>query len=571
MTSGDESGHARRLSRLSRSLSTKLIVLLVTTMVVIFALLGYLNIRQHRRDLEAATLLSAERMSELIKHSTSYHMLRNDRPALYRMINDMSEQPGVARIRIINSEGKISFSTDTSEVDTFVDKSAEACFGCHAQAQPLTKLNRPDRFRIYKPNGHRVLAIITPIENQPSCSTAACHAHTADQQVLGVLDTHLSLQVADASIARGSNLMLVYTFVAVLLVSTISGLFVWRVVHLPVATLKSATERLRKGELGLQLPVLSRDELGELHQSFNQMSRQLQAAHEEVDEWTRTLEGRVEDKTRDLKRAHEQMLQAEKMASIGKLAATVAHEINNPLSGILTYAKLLRKWTSRQPWDAERQKEVTNSLELIESESRRCGEIVKNLLTFSRSAPMNLQWTDINPILERCIRLVQHQLDLNNIVASFEADAELPKIYCDAAQMEQVILALVMNAIDALPHGGNIRLRSAWRGGEIQLQVQDDGVGITPQQLGNLFEPFFTTKESGHGVGLGLAISKGIVERHQGHIAVESTPGRGTTFTVTLPLDMGEAVQQQNSASRNRSATQEVELVAESKANRGQS
>src|SRR5581483_621559 len=235
---------------------------------------------------------------------------------------------------------------------------------------------------------------------------------------------------------------------------------------------------------------------------------------------------------------------------IGKLAATVAHEINNPLSGILTYAKLLRKWTSRQPWDVERQKEVASSLELIESESRRCGEIVKNLLTFSRSAPMNLQWTDVNLILERCIRLVHHQLELNNVVACIDAQPELPKLYCDSAQIEQLILALVMNAIDALPHGGNLKLRSRWHGAEVQLQVADDGVGIPPHQISSLFEPFFTTKESGHGVGLGLAISKGIVERHHGQIEVDSAPGRGTTFTITLPIDMGEAGQQkQNSRS----------------------
>ncbi|MBV9276995.1 MAG: hypothetical protein JOZ97_02050, partial [Candidatus Eremiobacteraeota bacterium] len=228
----------------------------------------------------------------------------------------------------------------------------------------------------------------------------------------------------------------------------------------------------------------------------------------------------------------------------------------------------LKKWTTRQPWDSERQKEVAGSLELIESESRRCGEIVKNLLTFSRSAPMNLQWTDTNLILERCIRLVQHQLELNNVAAMIDAEADLPKVYCDSAQMEQLLLALVMNAIDAMPHGGNLKLSSRWRGPEVHLQVQDDGMGIAANQIDNLFEPFFTTKESGHGVGLGLAISKGIVERHHGRIDVESTPGRGTTFTITLPIDMGDALQQKKEP-RSRDASAAFELVAEGKAKRG--
>jgi two-component system NtrC family sensor kinase len=532
-----ETGQGVRLSRLGRSLSAKLVALLLGAMVAIFALLGFLNIRLHRQHLEAATLVSAERMSDVIKRSTSYHMMRNDREALYRMINNMADEPGMERIRIINPEGKISFSTDAAEVNTLVNKRAEACYGCHAQAQPLARLNRPDRFRIFKPNGHRVLAIITPIENQASCSTAACHAHPAEQQILGVLDTNLSLQRADASLAEGSGTMLFYTVLAAVVVCWLTGLFVWRLVHLPVKALKEGTERLMRGELGYQLVVQSRDEVGELAASFNQMSRQLREAREEVDHWTEMLEARVEDKTRELKRAHQQVLLSEKMASIGKLAATVAHEINNPLSGILTYAKLLKKWVERDHWDEKRRQEVRSSLELIESESRRCGEIVKNLLMFSRSSPMNLDWAELNTVVNRCMRLVQHQLDLKNVQLQTDLDPDLPKVFCDPGQIEQLLLALVMNAIEAMPHGGNLAARSRWVGPEVQLQVQDDGVGIPEEMMANVFEPFFTTKEGAHGVGLGLAISKGIVERHHGRIEVHSKPGSGTTFTVTLPVD----------------------------------
>lgn len=537
---GVDAGRGRRWSRLGNTLGAKLTVLLLAGMVVIFALLGYLNIRLHRRHLESASLLNAERMSDVIKRATTYHMLRNDRDALYHSISTMGSEPGVVRIRIFNQEGKISFSTAPAEVDTYVDKRAEACYACHAQAQPLTKLNRPDRFRIYKPNGYRVLGIITPIENQPSCSNAECHAHPAEQKVLGVLDTNVSLARADTDLRESSFRMAAYTLVAVILIAVLTGMFVWRVVHAPVNKLKTGTERLASGQLGYQLDIVSRDELGELALSFNQMSRQLREAREEADAWAQTLEARVEDKTRELKHAHEQVMQAEKMASIGKLAATVAHEINNPLSGILTYAKLLRKWLERDNWDANRRDEVRSSLELIESESRRCGDIVRNLLTFSRSSPMNLQWGDLNQVIERSLRLVQHQADLNNVQLQRQLAEDLPQIQCDAAQMEQLLLALIMNAIEAMPHGGNLWVRSRMvpQIGAVQLEVQDDGVGIPKDILPNLFEPFFTTKEKGHGVGLGLAISKGIVERHRGRIDVESTAGQGTRFIITLPVDV---------------------------------
>ncbi|HVP51681.1 MAG TPA: ATP-binding protein [Terriglobales bacterium] len=528
-----------RWQRLGNTLSARLIALLLAGMVVIFALLGYLNIRLHRQNLEEAALLSAERMSDVVKRATTYHMLRNDREALYRSIDTMANEPGVVRIRIFNQEGRISFSSDPAEVNTYVDKRAEACYACHAQARPLTKLNRPDRFRIFKPNGHRVLGIITPIENQPSCSTAECHAHPADQQVLGVLDTNVSLARADTNLRESSLRMLVYTLVAMALIAVLSGIFVWRVVHIPVKKLTAGTERLAHGQLGYQLDIVSRDELGELALSFNQMSRQLREAREETDAWAQTLEARVEEKTRELKHAHEQVMQSEKMASIGKLAATVAHEINNPLAGILTYAKLLRKWLDRERWDAQRRDEVRSSLELIESESRRCGDIVRNLLSFSRSAPMNLQWADLNQVVDRCLRLVQHQTELSNVQLQRQLAEDLPQVQCDPAQIEQLLLALMINAIEAMPHGGNLWVRSRMvpQIGSVQLEVQDDGVGIPADILPNLFEPFFTTKERGHGVGLGLAISKGIVERHRGRIDVDSKPGQGTKFIVTLPVD----------------------------------
>jgi len=519
------------------SVSAKLIVLLLGSLLVIFALLGYLNIRLHRKHLENATLQSAERVSDLIKRSTSYYMLRNDRDGLYHMMETIASEPGIERVRVFDQQGKISYSTDSKELNRNVDKNAEACYGCHSQSAPLSRLDRPDRFRIYA-NGHRVLGIITPIENQPRCSNADCHAHPANQQILGVLDTNLSLARADASITEGTRRMLAYTGVAALLISFLSWLFVWRVIRNPVRTLTEGTEKLAEGELGHQIEVASNDELGELAASFNVMSLRLRGAEQEITSWARTLEDRVEEKTRELKKAHDHVLHVEKMASVGKLAAVVAHEINNPLSGILTYAKLLRKWLDRDPAQLEKKTEIQECLELIAGESRRCGDLVKNLLTFSRTAPMNVAATELNPIVDRCFRLVQHQLDLRGIHCQQDLADDLGLVMCDGAQIEQTILALVMNAIDAMPNGGNLWLSTLAnnRNGEVEIQVRDDGTGIAPDLLPQIFEPFLTTKESG-GVGLGLAIAHGIVERHGGRIEVESELGRGTKFTIHLPLE----------------------------------
>ena len=532
-----EPNHGRWF-RVSHSLSAKLNVLLLTAMVAIFALLGYLNVRLHRQHLEQNTLLSAERISEAIKRGTTEYMLRNDRPGLHHSIQAIAAQPGMERVRIFDRDGRITYSTDPDEQNHVVDKSAEACYGCHAQSQPLARLNRPDRFRIYRNSaGTRVLGIITPIENQPVCSNASCHAHPAEQQILGVLDTNMSLAKADVQLAETSRRMKIYTACALLLIMTLSWFFIWRVVGRPITALKRATEHIASGDLGYQIQVRSEDELAELARSFNGMSSRLESEHNQNLSWTHTLEERVDQKTRELTRAHEHALQTEKMASIGKMAAVLAHEINNPLSGILTYAKLLRKWTDREDIGESRRAEIRDSLDLIASESRRCGDLVRNLLTFSRATPMNLQPTDLNHVIEQSLRLMQHQADLGGIQVQPQLEPDLPLVRCDAAQIEQVLLALIMNAMDAMPQGGNLWIISSSSNHRVQIIVRDDGSGIPAEILPRIFEPFLTTKETGRGVGLGLAISHSILERHNGTIEVQSEVGRGTTFTVTLPVD----------------------------------
>ncbi len=541
---GTEPIRGRRWTQLTDSVSAKLIGSLLAMMFVIFALLGYLNIRLHRQHLEAATLASAERVSDVINRSTTYYMLRNDREGLYHAIQTMADEPGMVKVRILDQQGRVSYSTDPKEVSHVLDKTAEACYGCHAKSQPLTLLNRPDRFRIYRNGGGtRVLGIITPIQNQPGCSNADCHAHPASQQVLGVLDTNLSLAKADEQLKVSTARMLYYTAGAMLIIAVLSWLFVWSEVGKPIKALKKGTEHLARGELGYQIEVRSRDEVGDLAESFNGMSLQLRAANEEIVTWAKTLEDRVDQKTRELKRAHDHVLHVEKMASIGKMAAVVAHEVNNPLSGILTYAKLLRKWVASGQTEHEKREEAIQCLELIAAESRRCGDLVKNLLTLSRTAPMNVQSTDLHAVIDRSLLLVRHQLELGGVQLQLNYAENLPFVPCDPAQIEQVLLVLIMNAIDAMPRGGNLWIKTELSGdeNEIKIQVRDDGAGIAPDVLPQIFEPFLTTKESGRGVGLGLAISRGIVERHQGRIEVESTLGRGTTFTVTLPAQDGDA------------------------------
>jgi two-component system NtrC family sensor kinase len=529
-------------------------------MSLVFGLLGYLIIRLHRWHLEQSTLLNAESVSDVIRRSTAYHMLRNDREALYNTMQTMADQPGVVKVRIFDQEGRISYSTDSAEISHVVDKNGEACYGCHNKSQSLAHLNRSDRFRIYRVGSRqRVLGIITPIENQSACANASCHAHSESQRILGVLDTNLSLAAADVQMVQSTHRMLACMVFALLTVGVLSWVFVWRFVGMPIQKLKHATEWLSLGELGYQIDNNRHDEVGDLARSFNDLSSQLRVAKDESVAWARTLEDRVDQKTKELKRAHDHILHVEKMASMGKMAAVVAHEVNNPLSGILTYAKLLRKWTLAGQVAHEKRDEAVQCLELIAAESRRCGDLIKNLLTLSRTAPMNLELIDLHTVVDRCLLLVQHPLELGGIQLHEDLPEKLP-LNCDPAQLEQVFLALITNAMDAMPRGGNLWLQARFheQQNNIEIRMRDDGAGIPPDVLPKLFEPFFTTKERGQGVGLGLAISRGIVERHGGHIEVQSVLGKGTTFSITLPAAgselglAGAAAKSQNAGTKAR-------------------
>ena len=514
------------------SLSTKLLVLLGLSMALAFGLLGYLNIQLHRRHLERAAEAEAARMSSVIVRNTSYYMLRNQRDGLYHIITELADEPGVLRIRIINEEGRISFSSDTQEIGRLVDDAVR-----HASMQAEISGTARQALRTYREStGERAMAVLNPIQNGPSCSSADCHAHPAEIKTLGYLDMHVSLATTDQNLAESSRQVWLYTMLAIFGVAVLSAGFVRHTLHGPLTELMKGTEHIGAGDLGYQIRLGPRQgELTELASSFNTMSHQLKEARNEINAWTQTLEDRVDEKTRELTGAHEEMSRVERMASIGKLAAVVAHEINNPLAGILTYAKLLKKRESRGP---AANPETIEMLDLIESESRRCGEIVRNLMTFGRPSSMNYEPTDLNSVIDRCVRLVKHQLELKNIELQLDLASNLGPVRCDPGQIEQVLLALVMNAIDAMPSSGTLKLatRKGPSGSDVQVQVRDDGVGMPPEILKNMFEPFFTTKERGRGLGLGLAISRQIVERHQGRIEVKSEPGRGTQFTITLPM-----------------------------------
>jgi two-component system NtrC family sensor kinase len=489
-------------------IGTQIIVATGLTTALAIGALAVSSSRAHRAALVRQVDHSADQLAQTIKSATYHDMLENRRESLKRQLETIGRQPGIKGVRLFNKEGTIVLSSDPKEVGRSVDKRAEACYACHAENSPLAHLEVRERARTFTTaDDHHVLGIIAPIENAKSCSTALCHEHDPQKKVLGVLDVTMSLDEVDQELATSQLRMLLFAAAALVASSVVLFLLNRRLIIRPVEDLVAATRRVAEGDLVTRVPATAAHELGDLGRSFNDMTARL----------TET---------------QRQLTQADKLASVGQLAAGVAHEINNPLTGVLTYASFLLKRADDKP-------EMKEDLEVIVRETKRCREIVKGMLDFARKTPPKRLETSLNTIVERAVAIVTAQLALKRVTIDLDLAEGLPTLSADENQIQQVLVNLLLNAADSMGErgGGKVRVTTRRTAGKETLEalVEDEGAGISQENLKHLFEPFFSTKGA-RGTGLGLAVSWGILESHGGSIDVQSELGRGTCFTVRLPL-----------------------------------
>lgn len=295
-----------------------------------------------------------------------------------------------------------------------------------------------------------------------------------------------------------------------------------RMISVPIRKLVAASRELAAGNLDAQVDTsaYSGDELGELAIAFNTMANKLRERDEELKEFTR-----------------QKIMESERLALIGQLSANIAHELNNPLTGIVTYAYLLLE---KMPKDHPNVK----SVEKIISQADRSKEIIRGLLDFARQRKPDKILTNINTLLQDCVSLVEYQALFHNIVIKKEFQADIPLAKIDPSQIERVIMNIIINAAEAMDGEGQLSIGTRYdrQGRFIEISFTDTGSGITEENLDNIFDPFFTTKEIGHGTGLGLAISYGIIKEHKGTISVTSEEGAGTTFYVRLPVSSDQSI-----------------------------
>ena len=622
-----------KLNRVITKIGLKLIVAVGIVTALIIGVYSFLNTRWQTEVLLTQAEVHANKLSDAIKNSTYSSMLLNKREQIHEIINTVGQEPFIREIRLLNKEGRVMFSSKKELIGEMVDKNAESCYACHTANEPLEKLPIKERMRIYKiyPDSARILGIINPIYNERSCWESDCHAHPRDQTVLGVLDVKICLKDVDKQISDSEFRSIIFALIAIVSLSLIIGFFVRRWVGKPVNELVKATHEVSTGNLNYTIKELGNDELGILAKSFNNM-------------------------TKNLAEARLQLFQSDKMASLGRLAAGVAHEINNPLTGVLTYSSFLLKRVKNN-------KELEEDLKVIVRETKRSREIVKSLLDFARQSVPKKHSANINEIINNAIEVVNNQLSLKHIKLEEHLDSSLPKATLDANQIQQVFINLLVNAADAIgDNGGNISIDTTlislsphgiaqiktavcpkrhdlidnevkingmptikvkvilngnegyinfdpiygkhrhhygieiklskdmqvscpkcnislmekdtscpkcnskvyefevppqgmfrgctnpecdWEKWEavdgaghkdfVEIKISDTGNGITKEDLARIFEPFYTTKGQ-KGTGLGLAVIWGIIDNHNGTINVESELGKGTTFTIHLPI-----------------------------------
>ncbi len=528
------------LARLWNRLGVRLTAVIVPMTLVTIAILLVLVLRVQERYLVGLVVDATNRLTDTIRSSTHYDMLEDRRNDVYRILDAISRQPGIEHVRIFNEEGRVAFSTNRAEIDTYADRRAESCYPCHADGQSIANPGFASRTRVVRREGHRVLAMMMPIYNEPSCSSSSCHVHRADQRVLGVIDLSVSLAPVDEGLTRLRSTTVLIGTLAVVAFGVVIALFAHVQVFRPVDQLVKATRRVAKGDLAHPIAITGQAELGELQRSFNDMAQALAQARAARLQLLESLEQQVRDRTSELQRARERLVQSQKLSSLGHLAASIAHEINNPLAGILTYAKLLIRTLERAGQDdGEAKRDAVKDLRLVQRETERCAAIVRQLLEFAKERPLARTDLMINQIIEEALVLVASQARLANI-ESVKDYQDIPPVNADAGQMRQVIINLIINACEAMPQGGRLDIGTRLGDdGFVEIRIADSGQGIAREHLSKVLEPFFTTKEKG--TGLGLSVVYGIVEQHGGTFAIESEVGVGTVTTIRLPASHGRA------------------------------
>ena len=529
-----------------RTLSTRIAIPAGFFALVSVAALSFYLIQSQREQVLDEVVQGSESIADAVRLTIQHDMRINRRDGVSEMIAAAGEHPRIEAVRVFNKDGRISFSSKPEEIGTVVPRTEPACAGCHSGPVPARDLDPNVRSRTYTDaQGDEMLATIRVIRNEPGCQSSGCHASPSQEPILGLLDVAMSLESAQARLASSTRRAILLSLIAVLLITAVTILIIWRNVHRPLSRMVQATREVAHGSTDLEVPKGGTREIRILGSALDEMVHSLASSKTELEEWAAQLEDRVTEKAQELKEAQYQVVHAEKLASVGLVAAGIAHELNSPLMAINTFAHLVRQRVG----DDEQAQE---DLRMIEKESNRCAAIVRQLLDYSRKHEegAETELCSIRSVIQGALELLKIEIQNEDIDLEVSIPEDLPPVEANEVQLMQIVVNLVMNAIHAMPEGGRLAIRSDTVARSeieevdlpphssdelVRIRVVDTGTGIPPEHLGKVFDPFFTTKPVGEGSGLGLSVSLGLVRSYRGTILVDSDGETGTEVTVLLP------------------------------------
>lgn len=525
------------LHRIGKSLAAKLIFSIAALILIGGGLSWHLLIGNTKKNLIKDAIEDAAAYTDLVRKSTRFSMLTFHRDAIQQTIEEISSRKEIENIRIFDGRGRISYSSMRGEIGNRIDKEGAACGGCHKDSlNPSETLSQSGRWWISDRGGHRVLTFIEPIYNGPSCYATVCHIHLQGQKVLGILQTDFSLASVDNTIRRQTFAITLFAAAFMTVSALVLYMILSRFVLRPVSLISKAMRNVSEGELDQEVSIGSADEMGQLAATFNVMAKDLALARERMENWTMSLEDGIAKKTEELKRSQDKLIQAEKLASLGRLTADVAHEIRNPLTAVGGFARRLNKIAA-----GSKEKEYAG---IMLAEVGRLEKILRDVLTFSRDAKSHLEKNDLREIVQDALKIYEDLFEEQSIKVEIRAEEGIIPVLMDRDQVRQALRNLVNNAIDAMDKGGALTVTAGRE--EIHdvtymfLRVSDTGPGIATEDLPLIFEPFYSTKTSIHGTGLGLSITRKIMEEHGGFIRAENVAGGGSAFTLYFPFQSDE-------------------------------
>ncbi len=531
--------------RFRSSIYSRVVYIITLSSLILFVVFGFLFRSVYEQNLNTVIRQNGNNIGSIVEGSLYHSMLENNKSTLQSTLDIINTMSGIDDVNMYDDNDRLVYSSFASDSSSH---SNPDCISCHSNLQSMFPrkeksykiIDVKSECNMYKnDNSHRHLLIRSPILNEKSCYTSSCHYHKESDEVLGSLIIKMPLADLDNAVRKSSARFYMLAMITTFLLTGALIFFTRVKIKEPLNDLLRASIAVADGNRNTRLEIKPNqlDDMRMVSEAFNDMLDNLQSATEELRNWSQQLEYKVQKKSEELGAAQNELIHIERIASLGKLSSSVAHEINNPLSGILVYTKLIYKQLSNPEIDEDKKKTMLKHLKLIENETKRCGEIVKGLLEFSKKDQEDFESRHLHKIVQETYDLMTHPIKIANISFQANLQAKDDLIFCSPNQIKQACVAILVNATEAVHENGEIIISTSNPDPEnIRLDISDNGIGIPVDDIPQIFQPFFSTKHDTSGIGLGLAIVHGIVKSHNGRIDVRSELGKGTTMSITLPL-----------------------------------